>query len=355
MINRKNQTEDEYYVKKAQEGDGEALEFLFRKYHNLAFYIALKLCHCDADAEDIVQESFIEITRSIHKLQEPKFFKAWLNKVIFSKSTKLFRKNKDVLMSDQEYLIASQSQEERRYLLPQESMKFESDREVLLSLIEQLPQKLRVTLDLMFFQQLSVKEIALALDIPEGTVKSRISAAKSELKILIGEYEHRENVKLDFQASSFEAALALALGKEALSGNLLPVVSAGLFKNVRHFFRSIPPMTVAMILAGGVAAASLSYGLLHLTASDFTNDDNEVTEVVYHSFQPIVFQGKSLLNAREAYEVLVSHAHCYVEADALDPNLKADLQRVYFALKNNGGLYFDLLRQRKFAVVFEQL
>lgn len=352
MINRKNQTEDEYYVKKAQEGDGEALEFLFRKYHNLAFYIALKLCHCDADAEDIVQESFIEITRSIHKLQEPKFFKAWLNKVIFSKSTKLFRKNKDVLMSDQEFLTVSQSQEERRYLLPTESMKFESDREVLLSLIEQLPQKLRVTLDLMFFQQLSVKEIALALDIPEGTVKSRISAAKSELKILIGEYERKENVKLDFQASSFEAALALALGKGALSSNVLPV-SAGLFKNIRHFFRPIPPMTLAMILAGGVAAASFSYGLLHLTASDFNNDDSEAAEIVYHSFQPIVFQGKSLLNAREAYEVLVSHAHCYVEAEALDSELKADLQRVYVALKNNGGLYYDLLKQRKFAVVFE--
>lgn len=352
MINRQNQTEDEYYVKKAQEGDSEALEFLFQKYHNLAFYIALKLCHCDADAEDIVQESFIEISRSIHKLQEPKFFKAWLNKVVFSKSTKLFRKNKDVLMSDQDYLTVSQSAEERRYLLPTESMKFESDRKVLLSLIEQLPQKLRITLDLMFFQQLSVKEIALALDIPEGTVKSRISAAKSELKVLIGEYERKENVKLDFQASSLEAALALALGKGALSSSVSPVYT-GLFKNIRYLFRSIPPMTLAMVLAGGVAAASLSYGLLHLTTSNFNSDDSEATEIVYHSFQPIVFQGQELLNAREAYEVLVNHAHCYVEAETLDSDLKVDLQRVYFALKNNGGLYYDLLKQRKFAVVFE--
>ena len=56
MIKKDQRTEDEYYVKEAQNGNQEALEYLFKKYHNLAFYIALKICHCDADAEDIVQE-----------------------------------------------------------------------------------------------------------------------------------------------------------------------------------------------------------------------------------------------------------------------------------------------------------
>lgn len=352
MINQKNQAEDEYYVKKAQEGDNDALAFLFEKYHNLAFYIALKLCHCDADAEDIVQESFIEISRSIHNLQEPKFFKAWLNKVIFSKSTKLFRKNKDVLMSDHDALVIAQNQEERRYLLPKENMKFENDREVLLSLIDQLPNKLKVTLDLMFFQQLSVKEIALALDIPEGTVKSRISTAKSQLKVLIAEYERKENVKLNFQASGLEAALGLALGSGAVSGNALPA-STGVLSRIRHFFRTLPPMSLAMILAGSVMVTSVSYALLDLVSADQNHGDYETADVLYHSFDPIAFQGRTLFNAREAYEALISNAHCYVETKELDFELKNELQLIYTALKNNGGVYYDLLKLRNFEAVFE--
>lgn len=350
MINHQNQAEDEYYVKKAQEGDNDALAFLFQKYHNLAFYIALRICHCDADAEDIVQESFIEISRSIRDLQEPKFFKAWMNKVIFSKSTKLFRKNKDVLMSEHDDLIMAQNQEERRYLLPRENMQFESDREVLLGLIDQLPMKLKVTLDLMFFQQLSVKEIALALDIPVGTVKSRISTAKSELKVLIAEYERKENVKLDFQASSLEAAIAVAFGREVLSNQMLGN-SSHAFHWVRRLFHSVPPMTLAMILAGSVAVASFSLGVAGFISSN--HDHGKITDTLYHSFEPIVFQGELLMSAREAYEALVKNAHCYVEVKDLDPDLIAELKQLYFALKNNGGIYYDLLKQRKFALVFE--
>lgn len=352
MINEKNQAEDEYYVKKAQEGDNDALTFLFHKYHNLAFYIALRICHCDADAEDIVQESFIEIARSIHQLQEPKYFKAWLNKIVFSKSTKLFRKNKDVLMSEQDDLAMAQNQEERRYLLPTANMNFESDREVLFQLIHKLPDKLMITLDLMFFQQLSVKEIALALDIPEGTVKSRISTAKSELKTLINEYERKEKVKLDFRGSSLEAAFATALGNETLSDQAIGK-NAHQFKGFQRFFHSVPPMTLAMILAGSVAVASFSMGVVGFITEHHSDDSGKITDTLYHSFAPVAFQGKLLMNAKEAYEVLVKHAHCYVEVKELNPDLQNELKQVYFALKEHGGMYYDFVKLRKFALAFE--
>lgn len=354
MTKRDNQAEDEYYVKKAQEGDGSALEFLFQKYHNLAFYIALRICHCDADAEDIVQESFIEIERSIQNLQEPKYFKAWLNKVVFSKSTKLFRKNKDVLMSDADYAAAAQNQEERRYLLPQENMNFQSDRGVLFSLIDQLPEKLRITLDMMFFQQLSVKEIALALDIPEGTVKSRISTAKAELKVLISQYEKKEDVKLDFQVSALEAAFAFVLGNDIVK-EAAAVDTKSFYQRFKHFFHSVPPMTVAMILACSVSVGAFACGILeYMNIDNHENgDDPTVTDTFYHTFKPIVFQGNTLTTAREAYEALVFHAHCYVEVQALQPAQQEELKQLYLALKDNGGVYYDLLKQRQFALVFE--
>lgn len=351
MIKKDQRTEDEYYVKEAQNGNQEALEYLFKKYHNLAFYIALKICHCDADAEDIVQESFIEIHRSIHKLKEPKFFKAWLNKVVFSKSTKLFRKNRDISLSDDDYLMMTQNQEERRYLLPMEEMNFNSDREVLLHFLDQLPDKLRVSLYLMYFEQMSVKEISFVLEIPEGTVKSRISTAKTELKTMIRRYERDENVKLDFHAHSLEAALTVAFLHEF--GQVCPLGIAGTAFHSGYKSLSIHPAGLAAltvcILTGGIFA----YGALTQSNHSSQQEETIVTSQALHTFEPVMFQGEIITTAREAYKALVTTAHCHVEIEPLDEGLQNEMKNVYRSLKKTGGIYYEILVNRHYADMFE--
>ncbi len=343
--------DDEYYVVRAQKGDREALEQLFKKYHNLAFYIALKLCHCDADAEDIVQESFIEIERSISNIHEPKYFKAWLNRVIFSKSTKLFRRNKDVNLSDDAYIKMKQNKEDRLYLLPEEQMKFQNDREVLLHFLQCLPDKLRSCLYMMYFEQMSVKEIAYALDIPEGTVKSRVSNAKAELKTMIVNYEKREHVKLDFHCVTLEGALAVVLMHEyeQVCGSAL--TTAIHFEGANRVLKRIPK---SVSLLGGVCVlSSVLVGGGILTEYHNQQDHDTVALQSYHTFEPITFQGETLYTAREAYETLVNTAHCSYEIEQLDERMQDELKQVYVSLKKNGGVYYGLLYQRQYAEMFE--
>lgn len=341
---------DEYYVKKAQSGDAYALEKLFEKYHNLAYYIALKICHCDADAEDIVQESFIEIERSIHKLNEPKYFKAWLNRIIFSKSTRLFRKNKDVNMRPYDDTALSQITEERRYLLPKQESKFQSDREVMLSFVDQLPDKLRVTLYLMYFEELSVKEIAMILQIPDGTVKSRISSAKTELRTMIRSYEDKEGVKLDFRAHALESVLAGVFLKEyaaVMRANHVSWIS----KLVPRRLQSIPPITYAAFVCSVVVLGATSYAIVN----SFPFSDNVSTTSVqqYTTFPIIEFQGRKLTNAKEAYEALINIAHCSIELEEIDDDLLKEMKKVYMAIKHNDGVYYELLLQKGYADNFE--
>lgn len=341
---------DEYYVKKAQSGDAYALEKLFEKYHNLAYYIALKICHCDADAEDIVQESFIEIERSIHKLNEPKYFKAWLNRIIFSKSTRLFRKNKDVNMRPYDDTALSQITEERRYLLPKQESKFQSDREVMLSFVDQLPDKLRVTLYLMYFEELSVKEIAMILQIPDGTVKSRISSAKTELRTMIRSYEDKEGVKLDFRAHALESVLAGVFLKEyaaVMKANHVSWIS----KLVPRRLQSIPPITYAAFVCSVVVLGATSYAIVN----SFPFSDNVSTTSVqqYTTFPIIEFQGRKLTNAKEAYEALINIAHCSIELEEIDDDLLKEMKKVYMAIKHNDGVYYELLLQKGYADNFE--
>jgi len=356
MTIHQNSFNDEYFVKKAQEGDQEALECLLKRYHNLAFYIALKICHCEADAEDIVQESFIEIERSISKLQEPKYFKAWLNKVIFSKSTKLFRQNKDVSVSDRDVMMMNESREERRYLLPKEAMNFQSDREVLLHFLACLPDKLRITLYLMYFEQLSVKEIAFALDVPEGTVKSRISSGKAELKAMISQYEQQEQVKLDFHAVTLESALIYALGKEYERFERSKMKRKGKTKGWKETIQAIPRTALVLMCTGVITVSAAVGGIFiqeYLSEEQTENSSETITKQNYHTFDPVMFQGKRIMSAREAYEALTNAAHCYIEVEALDEDVRLEMNNVYQSLKKTGGVYYELICRRQYAKIFE--
>lgn len=346
--------EDETYVIKAQQGDQEALVYLLKKYHNLAHYIALKLCHCDADAEDIVQESFIEIQKSIKNLQEPKYFKAWLNMIIFSKSTKLFRKNKDVNMSDQESLKMANKAEERRNFQPDKEMRYQGDKQILLNMIDELPEKLRTTLYMMYFEQMSVKEIAMALDIPEGTVKSRISSAKKALQTSIITYEEKENIKLNFNQTTLEVMLLEVLASEYTKVmshvNAIPFTSL----KVSKLIRVMHPATFAMVVACTICSATAYIAYQNSRESDFqlpvvTSYVNEEM----HTFEPLSFQGVTLYNAKEAHEALISTAHCHVEIDRLDEETQNEIRKLYHALKKNGGVYYELLQNRGYNDNFE--
>lgn len=347
--------EDESYVIKAQQGDQEAIEYLLKKYHNLAHYIALKLCHCDADAEDIVQESFIEIQKSIKNLQEPKYFKAWLNKIIFSKSTKLFRKNKDVNMSDQESLKMANKAEERRNFQPDKEMRYQGDKQILLNMINELPEKLKTTLYMMYFEQMSVKEISIALDIPDGTVKSRVSSAKKELQTKIKAYEEKEHTKLDFQESTLEAILIALFVKEyemVMSG-AASVIPANV--KTSKVSRLIQPTTLAIIGVCTLCTVSAGYAI-YQNVKDTESNTPIVTSVKnnqYHTFEPLTFQGKTLQNAKEAHEALINTAHCHVEIAELDIETQNEIKKVYQALQKHGGVYYELLHNRGYADNFE--
>lgn len=349
------QSDDEQYVLKAQQGDQDALEYLLKKYHNLAHYIALKLCHCDADAEDIVQESFIEIQKSIKNLQEPKYFKAWLNKIIFSKSTKLFRKNKDVTMSDQDSLQMLHKVEDRRYFLPEQEMRYQGDKQILLDMLDELPDKLKITLYLMYFEQLSVKEIALSLNIPEGTVKSRVSSAKKELLIQIKQYESKEQSKLDFNETTLEAAIVTLLAKEYANVMSGAVAIAPVDFKTSKLTRIIQPTTLAIIAACTICGVSAAYVLNQNTKEPeietpvVTSSMNELE----HTFEPLTFQDITIHNSKEAHAALVNTAHCHVEIEKLDIETQIEIKKVYQALKKNGGVYYELLKNRSYADNFE--
>lgn len=352
MMREKNcALEEESFVIKAQQGDPQALAYLLDKYHNLAHYIALKVCHNDADAEDIVQESFIEVHRSIANLQEPKFFKAWLNKIIFSKCTKLFRSNKDMIVSDEHLIHMKNSKEHRIYMLPDSSMKYNSDKELLMACIKQLPEKMQMMIIMMYFEQMSIQEISIACDIPEGTVKSRLNYAKGQLKIMLMEYERTEGVKVDFKAGTLEATLALVFANEAK--NIVPSFALGKgfkFRVKGHLIE--PSMLLMATLATCISVAGAMVVLPYIKEAfqpvEKESLPQEINKVESTSFPETMYKGEMLKNEKQAYKALTETAHCYIELEQLSVKEQEEAIAIYHAMKQHGGAYYELLYNRNF-------
>ena len=172
MISRVNrsteQIVDEILVMDCQSGSAKALEMLVSRWQKRLWRYA---CHLTGDSEaawDITQESWLGIIRGISRLNDPARFRSWAYRIVTNKTNDWIRKTRAVKRTDVTEL-ADHRQPEKKDTGVRE-------------LLETLDMKKKVVLNLYYFEQLTVPEIASALRIPKGTVKSRLHKARNELK-----------------------------------------------------------------------------------------------------------------------------------------------------------------------------
>ena len=85
---------DEVLVRRAKAGDLEALEGVYRAYERPVYSLARRLCRSPEDAEDVAQETFLEVLRSLHKFRGEGPLVAWIKKVAASKALMKLRQRK---------------------------------------------------------------------------------------------------------------------------------------------------------------------------------------------------------------------------------------------------------------------
>ena len=85
-------------VERCKEGDAPSYELLYRQYAKAMFNTSLRIVNNRADAEDVLQESFLDAFRTLHNFSYRSTFGAWLKKIVVNKSINLLRKRKAVLV-----------------------------------------------------------------------------------------------------------------------------------------------------------------------------------------------------------------------------------------------------------------
>jgi len=154
------------------------LERLLAENAPLAYRVALGVLRNPAEAEDVAQEALIRACRKFDRLRDARSFRSWLVRVSFrlaldrSRSARR-REQRETLWARPELRAPVQSVEEIAA-----SRQFE---ERLARALDELPDHLRMVVLLTAIEGHSTDEVAALLDVPAGTVKSRLFAARKRL------------------------------------------------------------------------------------------------------------------------------------------------------------------------------
>lgn len=168
---------DEYLVVLSQSGSSEALDGLARRWTpRLLRYAARILGGSSNDAEtarDVVQEVWIGAIHGLRGLRDPAQFPAWIYGITTRKCADVIRTNVRKRRLDAD--SAAGRSGEKTGLTPESQID-------LATAIRQLPLTHRAVVHLFYRDEMSVEEIASILEIPVGTVKSRLHSAREKLR-----------------------------------------------------------------------------------------------------------------------------------------------------------------------------
>lgn len=165
---------EEQLLQRLQSGEAQAYTDLVTRYAPGLHRLAHGLTGSAADAEDVVQQAMIAVMEGIHRFRRDASLKTWMSRIVVFQASKL-RRSKKVRKAEaiDNHEVAS----DRR--TPQQLAEQRAD---VMAMLDTLSKDYREVLVLRELQGLSYQEIAQALDVPQGTVESRLFRARLALK-----------------------------------------------------------------------------------------------------------------------------------------------------------------------------
>jgi len=169
---------DEYLVVVAAAGDRRAFEALARRWHRKLVAHAWRLTGDGETAREAAQAGWVEIARGIGGLRDERAFPAWAYRIVSRRCARLIadRQQDRALARD----IAARPEP-----VPETNDTHPADVQRLHAAIRQLPSGQRAAIALFHFEEMTVAETAVALDVPAGTIKTRLMHARRSLRAVL--------------------------------------------------------------------------------------------------------------------------------------------------------------------------
>ncbi len=171
--------DDGQLIAKLQSGDLDALGVLYERHKMSVYRTALTITHDPSAADDILQDCFLRLHRYAHSVDSSLPLRPWLYRVTVNLAYNWARRGKcsQTSLNDVMYRLVSPP-----YCSPEWQAERNDVRSKVMDAISSLEIKHRVVIVLFYLNSLSVNEIALILNCPAGTVKSRLHYGREKLR-----------------------------------------------------------------------------------------------------------------------------------------------------------------------------
>jgi RNA polymerase sigma-70 factor (ECF subfamily) len=201
----KVQPDDTTLVKRCRKGDQGAFRLLVERYQRKAYVQALGLVKDTDEAMDIAQEAFVKVYKYLDHFKGDSSFYTWLYRIVANLSVDLLRKKaghqEDQNHEDgqsQEQLATSGILSTRLGSNPQKAVLRAELVEKIDEALEQLPEKHREILLLRELEGMTYEDLARVLQLPKGTVMSRLFHARAKMQHILGLYlGNQQNLLLE--------------------------------------------------------------------------------------------------------------------------------------------------------------
>jgi RNA polymerase sigma-70 factor, ECF subfamily len=200
-------SQENQWIEKAVAGDVDAFNQLILTYQDMAFRLAVRILEDDASAADAVQVAFLSAYHGLKNFRS-QTFRGWLLRIVRNACIdELRRRRRHPLLALEPYTEEGEEMESARWLVdpglsPEEWVMQRETRARIDRCLRNLPEEMREVILLVDVEGLDYVEAAEALNVPLGTVKSRVARARARLQIALHEYKKEPEPRMNYQAAA---------------------------------------------------------------------------------------------------------------------------------------------------------
>ena len=291
----------------ALQKDQDAISELYQRTYNGVYRTVKTLIKDDDTALDVTQDTFVKAFDSLDQLQEPEKLQSWINQIAANKSRDYLKKKRPALFTEMENEDGEMAEFADDCIdhLPEEVLDREETARLLKEILDTLPEEQRAVLFMMHYEQMSVKEIAQALDCSENTVKSRLNYGRKKVKAAVEDLE-KKGTKLyslapmpfllwllrmakteNIPVSSFYPAVGTAAGVASQAAEVIGgQVAEGAAKSTAKTAAKAGAKALSKKIVAGVLAVTVAggAGAVAVNTLHSTERENAAAHAVYEEF-----------------------------------------------------------------------
>ncbi|MGB4387535.1 MAG: sigma-70 family RNA polymerase sigma factor, partial [Caldicoprobacterales bacterium] len=217
---------------KLKRGNKKAFEQVYNLSERYIYTIIYRIVRDNEKTADLMQDTYIQIYKKIHTLRNVEAFFVWAGRIATNNTLRFIQKDsREVLASEEDNdFVFEKASDDKEEFLPEDILLNKEKRQKIREIINNLSQVQKITVLNYYFGEMSVSEIAQAMQCSPGTVKSRLNYARKQIKQAVLDTEKREGVKL--YSLSTLPLFTLLLREEMATIAVPDIVSSSVIKGI---------------------------------------------------------------------------------------------------------------------------